>query len=73
MAKTYPNDPINQIQENATSTFGGLSKREYFAALAMRSLLSNPANMGNNISEDAAMAVDAADALIEELNKKVEG
>lgn len=43
----------------------GLTKREYFAALAMQGLLSNPVVMGNL----AEMAVEHADALINELNK----
>lgn len=47
----------------------GLTKREYFAALAMQALASNTELeylSGSQIAEDA---VKFADALIEELNK----
>jgi ribonucleotide monophosphatase NagD (HAD superfamily) len=44
--------------------YGGLTKREYFAAMAMQGLLSNP----NTIFE-THYAVIIADALIAELNK----
>jgi hypothetical protein len=43
---------------------GGLTKREYFAAMAMQGLLSNP-----NTSFETRDAVIIADALIAELNK----
>jgi hypothetical protein len=42
----------------------GLTKREYFAAMAMQGLLSNP-----NTSFETRDAVIIADALIAELNK----
>ena len=43
----------------------GLSKREYFAAMAMQGLLANPLHVGGV----AISAVAVADALIEALNK----
>jgi hypothetical protein len=42
----------------------GLTKREYFAAMAMQGLISNP-----NTSFETRDAVIIADALIAELNK----
>lgn len=46
----------------------GLTKREYFAALALQGLLANPENLklGRRVSR---IAVEYADNLIEELNK----
>jgi len=45
----------------------GLTKREYFAALAMQGLLANPAV--DMLETTAAKAVKIADHLIAELNK----
>ena len=45
----------------------GLTKREYFAAMALQGLL--PTNISQSIEEDAKNAVKLADILIEELNK----
>jgi hypothetical protein len=44
----------------------GLTKREYFAAIALQGLLANDSGL---ITSKARDAVKAADALIEELNK----
>ena len=46
----------------------GLSKREYFAAMALQGLLSDSNNTGN-CAYFATDAVKMADALIEQLNK----
>jgi hypothetical protein len=46
----------------------GLTKREYFAALAMQGLISD-SNIATTYSKYAEHAVQAADALIAELNK----
>lgn len=43
-----------------------LTKREYFAAMALQGLLANDSGL---ITSKARDAVKAADALIEELNK----
>lgn len=53
--------PVSGEVENA-----GLTKREYFAAMAMQGLLAR-ASRGTT-REYAEIAVDAADALITELN-----
>lgn len=44
---------------------GGLTKREYFAAMALQGLLSN----NNNYVYSVISAVEFADDLIEELSK----
>lgn len=46
---------------------GGLTKREYFAALALQAYLTSPLDIGN--VGMANLAVQAADALIAELSK----
>lgn len=59
-------------------SFGGLTKREYFAALAMQGMLASlTGGRSNGWAPDKTQivsyckeAVQFADALIEELNKK---
>ncbi|GHT09059.1 hypothetical protein FACS189426_06310 [Bacteroidia bacterium] len=51
-----------------SSTSEGLTKREYFAGLAMQGLLSDPNVV--NIDKIAYNAVRCADALLEELSKE---
>lgn len=46
----------------------GLTKREYFAGLAMQAILSNP-DLSGHVSQKASSAVSAADALLKELDK----
>lgn len=62
---TVPDDPANSIVADSIYC-AGLTKREYFAGLAMQSMLDNL-----NLTEDVAVkwSVSAADALIAELNK----
>lgn len=66
-------------QENYTTQKGtynpeymssGLTKRELFAAMAMQGIMADP-NVENPISA-ASLAVQCADALINELNKQNE-
>jgi hypothetical protein len=77
--KTYPNDPINPtpiaggdnyvVSANIiTTTVPGLTKREYFAAIAMQGLISNSLS-GRGPNGCAEDSVKFADALIKELNK----
>jgi hypothetical protein len=47
----------------------GLTKREYFAAMAMQGLLANYSNRGMNIDIIVKQSVNAADALINALNE----
>jgi hypothetical protein len=48
---------------------GGLSKREYFAAMALQGIIANKDGLDIKIERIVESAVDTADALIEELNK----
>ena len=65
--ETKGDSPINTIEYNNNYISTGLTKREYFAAMALQGLL---ANYGSSYSVQNTMeAVYMADALIEELNK----
>lgn len=67
--ETNANKPINVIEYNKHYAFIGLTKREYFAALAMQGIISNKDGLDIKIERIVESAVDTADALIEELNK----
>ncbi len=79
MEKTNGNDPINPSPEwvSTENREHGLTKREYFAAMAMQGLTTNPEFLKttNHITEEGYLkslcesAVNSADALITELNK----
>ena len=64
--KTHGDSPINTIEYNNNYISTGLTKREYFAAMAMQGLLANDSGL---ITSKARDAVQAAEALIEILNK----
>ena len=70
--KTNPSDTILSTLEiigNIACSEGGLTKREYFAVMAMQGLLSvNPAEYKYDTSL-LKNAVTCADYLIKELNK----
>ncbi len=63
--ETKPNEPIHTIEYNNNYISNGLTKREYFAAMALQGLLSN----NNNYVYSVISAVEFADDLIEELSK----
>ena len=68
---TNANDPITMLH-NASErdiVFNGLTKREYFAAMAMKGMIAGNLNT-KDIVQTANMAVTQADALIAELNKR---
>lgn len=69
--KTRPTDYVNPSTEQhpcvGKITHLGLTKREYFAAMALQGLLANRSL--HNDSEFAACSVIEADKLIAELNK----
>jgi hypothetical protein len=79
---TNGNDPIDPIIGSiGHEDFGGkgvymnttgLTKREYFAAMAMQGLCANTAayNYYDDFKDVAAAALQNADALIEALNKE---
>lgn len=68
---TNPNAPINSIPDltKHPSTWIGLTKREYFAAMAMQGYIS--CREFDNLSEEqlAMCSVVQADALIKALNE----
>jgi len=78
--KTDPNDLVSAVQETSYhydkngeretmhSVDGGLTKREYFAAMAMQGHVASP-NIDTTILIIVNNAVALADALIAELNK----
>lgn len=71
---TNATDPVtphltyNQTSGNANGFMEGLTKREYFAAMAMQGLLADENNHGH-IELIALDAVRFTDALINALNK----
>ena len=67
--QTNPNEPINLFDAYRDYLTTGLTKREYFAAMAMRSIIQNKDGLDIKIERIVESAVDTADALIEELNK----
>lgn len=80
--ETKANEPIQLFVANSTdpnlSDFvksvlshpNGLTKREYFAAIALQGIIANKDGLDIKIERIVESAVDTADALIEELNKK---
>ena len=78
--ETKANEPIQLFVANSTdpnladfvksalNQSKRLTKREYFAAKALQGLLAG--NASDSIEDASKYAVKAADALIEELNKK---
>ena len=64
---TKPHEPINSIPDlnNHPSIWYGLTKREYFAAMALQGLLNKYMYLDNA----AEKSVNAADALIKALNE----
>ena len=77
--KTNPNDPLNQLpifsesesRDAVTMSSGGLTKREYFAAMSLIGVLSGRRDVLNTSQGvwAAEAAVEIADNLINELNK----
>ncbi len=61
---------MKSYDKNAFSTIDGITKREYFVAMAMTGMLSNPGHRSTAISP-AILAGDAiryADELLNQLN-----
>jgi hypothetical protein len=57
----YPNKQV--------PSWKGLTKREYFAAMALQGIIANKDGLDIKIERIVESAVDTADALIEELSK----
>jgi hypothetical protein len=67
--ETKPNSLIHSFDGTEAKNYGGLTKREYFAAMAMQGLLSSESGWKEPFDRIAAMAVSQGDLLIIELNK----
>jgi hypothetical protein len=66
----FPNTIDESVPNQPSITIGGLTKREYFAALAMQGILANDSTPKDvTFQEVCYRAAMQADALIEELNK----
>lgn len=69
--KQNGNSPINPTGSDQTGT--GLTKREYFAAMSMQGILSNPDTImefwPDRVDSVADGSVRLADALLKELSK----
>lgn len=65
---TNGNEPASPHGAWGQQTGTGLTKREYFAAIALTSIIGDERNY--TVGYYAAMAVEASDALIEQLNKQ---
>lgn len=66
-------NPVNPIKiecKNGRLELYGLTKREYFAGLAMQGMLADPNASNFKPKFIAELAVDFSDALLEELDKK---
>jgi hypothetical protein len=65
------NEPINSIPDlnNHPSPWIGLTKREYFAAMAMQGYCVNNDTIGVEYALIALWSVQQADALIKALNE----
>jgi hypothetical protein len=69
---TNPNDPVNQTIDNyGEVTYNGLTKREYFAAMAMQGMLANSQIDFDNLTykQYAEDCVMVSDELIKALNQ----
>lgn len=65
----FTKSALSRINNPIDPPNNGLTKREYFAALAMKGIIANKDGLDIKIERIVESAVDTADALIEELNK----
>ena len=68
---TKGNEPINSIPDlnNHPSPWIGLTKREYFAAMALQGILADGMDIHQHLEGHASKAVLYADVLIKALNE----
>ncbi|MFV0536799.1 MAG: hypothetical protein ACK5M3_05420 [Dysgonomonas sp.] len=62
--------PLDHAAIEILAPFNGLTKRELFAAMAMQGFLINPDYNDANHEQTAEMAIKAAEALLNRLNKE---
>lgn len=65
---TYSDDQVIPIRLNNYEIEFGLTKREYFAAMALQGILVTDGNV--TLQDRVIISVKTADLLIEELNKE---
>ena len=80
--KTNPNEPIYQSNVNLldpstglvtdTRLYVGLTKREWFAGLALQGMIAGSQGLNITVKQFAEQSVKLAEALIAELNKESE-
>lgn len=76
MKETFPNDlafarpSSHTVEYGSSSAKDGLTKREYFAAMAMQGFSANSVFAEQNFQSIAEWSVNLADRLIESLNKE---
>lgn len=68
---TYPESPVTGFNFRNEGHYKGLTKREYFAAMALQGLLSNPANADYDENDIIQQALYLTDKLIDGLNDKL--
>lgn len=80
--KTNPNEPATGFVNAGGYTLNGLTKREYFAALAMQGIIAGPFSIKSlqewcgisryqsDLETQTIAAVKFADALIAQLNEE---
>ncbi|MCA0268475.1 MAG: hypothetical protein LCH53_04540 [Bacteroidetes bacterium] len=67
--KTCGDDPVAPIEDSPSfAVVGGLTKREYFAALVLQGFAANPASVDAKRLDLVRDAVRVADDLIDALN-----
>lgn len=66
--QTNPFDPINPFGTDSVYGKIGLTKREYFAGMALNGLISGASQNSWHEKNFAIGAINLADALIKELN-----
>ena len=67
--ETKANEPINTVEYNNNYISIGLTKREYFAAMAMQGILANKSARKKTTEMIIESSVRLSDALLNELNK----
>jgi len=65
------NRPINPVDSSHNEELSGITKREYFAAMAMQGMLPNYKTVRSDEGDKAiaSLSVKMADALLEELDR----
>ena len=67
--QSNPAFPVFNSNGECNGDAGGLTKREFFAAMALQGTCAHP-ELGNQTAERiAAISLESADALIEALNR----